>query len=268
MKKKGFTLIELLVIIAIISILAGIIIAILGPARLKAKDAGVASVLSSYRTEAQLVFSGDFLGICSSPSFDKVALYIESQGGIISSCENDSTYYRIVAGLPSAFARSIPATAHAAGGDGYCINSLGQSNKINISNLKDIPTPSCTDGFNDDGYTSPDSAYYVTCTGSGPVCFTAEPASGGASSGFQKVPQDFSFCSNLTNYSCFGDEPADIDSFIDAYGSSTYYRECRGGREVCYTLEAVDIEGTNWESQQIDQDLSLCSHLPAPSCSR
>ncbi|MEX1120334.1 MAG: prepilin-type N-terminal cleavage/methylation domain-containing protein, partial [Candidatus Paceibacterota bacterium] len=143
MKEKGFTLIELLVIIAIIAILATIVVTLLGPARLKAKDAAVSSVLASYRTQAQLVFAGDFMGLCSSPSFMEIELYIQSEGGTIASCEDGNNSYRIVAGLPSVFAVTIPATAYAAQQDGWCVNSLGESKKVTIAKLKEISSPSC-----------------------------------------------------------------------------------------------------------------------------
>lgn len=54
--KKGFTLIEILIVIAIIGILSAAVLAGIGPARNKAKDARIVSGVNQIRAIAETVF--------------------------------------------------------------------------------------------------------------------------------------------------------------------------------------------------------------------
>lgn len=76
---KGFTLIELLVVISIIGVLATIVLASLGDARDRAKDAKIKALVNQFRTQAELsaADAGNYDTICS-PGTKSGDMFIEA----------------------------------------------------------------------------------------------------------------------------------------------------------------------------------------------
>lgn len=116
LKTKGFTLIELLVVVAIIGILSGIVLTSLGSARGKAKDASAKASISSIRAEAEIVADGgDYSGMCSSPSVDRLVTAAGDQTGGAALCDDTAgtSYFACV---------ELPGTED---DDYFCVDSGG-----------------------------------------------------------------------------------------------------------------------------------------------
>lgn len=78
---SGFTLIELLVVIAIIGILSSVVLASLGNARKNAREASIATTLSSARTQAELYHGqngSSYTGLCQD---EQIQQMVDSMSG-------------------------------------------------------------------------------------------------------------------------------------------------------------------------------------------
>lgn len=134
LKTKGFTLIELLVVIAIIGLLSSIVIASLGTARAKAKDAAIQSQLSSIRAQAEIYYSNNNntygftsaspvtgLGQCTDSSAASMFLAPSTTGGLLELVQAIALQ---VNGTQSLFSQPLSTAS-----EGECYTSPGPSSQ-------------------------------------------------------------------------------------------------------------------------------------------
>lgn len=113
MKRSGFTLVEMLVVIAIVGILSAAVLASLGPARNRAKDARIISGLNQLRAIAEVLYDGDYAAVTLIQSdIAKIRTDIgDNQGELIIGLGASDLTFAAESVLP--------------GGGYYCVDSAG-----------------------------------------------------------------------------------------------------------------------------------------------
>ena len=130
-RQKGFTLIELLVVIAVIGILSVVVLASLGTARNKAKDAVIQSQMKSLQVQAELYYAANSnsYGTAGSTCSTAGSLFVDTDvarlitrieadnGSASMACNNTTTAWAVSTALPSSPSNTF-----------MCVDSTGASN--------------------------------------------------------------------------------------------------------------------------------------------
>lgn len=127
--KKGFTLIEMLIVIAIIGILSAAVLAGLGPARNKAKDARLISAMNQLRSIAEALYNPSSATPYASLKNADGSLQadVAKVDGDISSASAGSRSLKLDIGTGSYYAAYVSLLATS---EVYCVDSTGFSGQV------------------------------------------------------------------------------------------------------------------------------------------
>lgn len=133
MKNKGFTLIELLVVVAIIGILATVVLASLGSARQRARNAALQSAMAQLRTQMEIYYNDNstYVGGCASTEIDSIETTITANKGadaII--CNETAAGFAYQADFASAVGTAV----------GFCVDSTGYAGAVVAADVTALGT--------------------------------------------------------------------------------------------------------------------------------